>query len=222
VPFARSVDDIGLAIPLFALAFASFFLLPLLASVVSGDAIAGEASGGTLKTILTRSVTRGDVFVAKVITAYLYTLALLLVQAVVGTIAGVLVLGADPLPTLSGTTVGVGRALALILVSFLFASLTTFALASFALLLSALTRNTIASIMGVVILIVVLQVVGSFESLAALRPYLVTEQTNAWFGFLREPVDWGPILRSVVVDLCWTVPCVAGAAALFLRRDVLG
>jgi len=72
-----------------------------------------------------------------------------------------------------------------------------------------------------VILIVVLQVASSFESLAFLRPYLVTEQVNAWFGLLRDPIDTAPLWRSVVVDLCWAVPCIAGAYVVFTRRDVL-
>lgn len=222
VPFARSVRDVGLAIPLFSLAFASFFLLPLLASLVAGDAISGEHAGGTLKTILTRSVTRGQVFRAKVLASIVYTLALLAVMCAVGSIAGTLVLGTDPLPTLSGTEVGGVRAVVAVVLAFAFAAITVVALASVSLMLSALTLNTVAAIGGTVILIVVLQVASSFESLAFIRPYLVTEQTNAWFGILRDPRDTGELLGSVVVDLCWAVPSLAVAYTVFVRRDVLG
>lgn len=219
VPFARSVQGVGLAIPLFSLAFATFFLLPLLASLVAGDAISGES--GTLKTILTRSVTRSQVFHAKLLSAAAYTVALLLVQWAVGTVAGTVVLGTDPLPTLSGTEVGFGRGFAAALLAALFACLTVFALASFALLLSAITLNTVAAIGGTVILIVVLQVAAQFSSLEALQPYLVTEQANAWFGILRDPVDWSALARSVVVDACWAAPCLVAAYLVFTRRDVL-
>jgi len=221
VPFARSVEGVGLAVPLFSLAFATFFLLPLLASLVAGDAISGETSGGTLKTILTRSVTRPQVFRAKLLAAAVYTVALLMVQFAVGAVAGSAVLGTDPLPTLSGTEVGFGRGLLAAALAALFASITVFALASFSLLLSATTLNTVAAIGGTVILIVVLQVAAQFESLEGLQPYLVTEQANAWFGILRDPVDWDALLRSVVVDVCWAAPCLAGAYLVFTRRDVL-
>lgn len=222
VPFARSVRDVGLAIPLFSLAFSSFFLLPLLASLVAGDAVSGEHASGTLKTILTRSVTRTQVFRAKVLAAAVYTLTLLAVMCVVGSVAGTAVLGTAPLPTLSGTEVGGARAVAAVVLAFAFAAITVFALACVSLMLSALTLNTVAAIGGTIILIVVLQVVSSFESLAFLRPYLVTEQTNAWFGLLRDPLDGRELLRSVVVDVCWAVPSLAVAYTVFVRRDVLG
>lgn len=221
VPFARAVTSNGFSIPLFSLAFATFFLLPLLASLVAGDVISGEVAQGTLKTVLTRSVTRTRFFWARIGAAAIYTLALLASQAIVGTLAGVAVLGADPLPTLSGTQVGQGRALALIGGAFVIASITVFAVSSFAILLSALTHNTVAAIGGTIVLIVVLQVMSSFASLAFLRPYLVTEQANAWFGLLRDPIDWWPMARAAFVAFCWAGPCLAIAYVSFLRRDVL-
>jgi len=221
VPFARSVEGVGLAVPLFSLAFATFFLLPLLASLVAGDVISGETGGGTLKTILTRSVTRPQVFGAKLLAAALYTVTLLVVQFAVGALAGSLVLGTGPLPTLSGTEMGFGRGLMIAALAALFAAITVFTLASFSLLLSAATLNTVAAIGGTVILIVVLQVAAQFASLEALRPYLVTEQGNAWFGLLRDPVDGRALVRSVVVDACWAAPCLIGAYLIFTRRDVL-
>ena len=221
VPFARAVTTNGFAIPLFSLAFATFFLLPLLASLVAGDVISGEVASGTLKTVLTRSVTRARFFWAKIGTAALYTLALMLAQAIAGTVAGVVVLGTDPLPTLSGTQVGPSRALLLIAGAFLIATVSVFAVACFAILLSALTHNTVAAIGGTIILIVVLQVMASFASLSFLRPYLVTEQANSWFGLLRDPIDWWPIARAGLVAFCWAAPCLLIACASFLRRDVL-
>lgn len=221
VPFARAVATNGFAIPLFALAFASFFLLPLLTSLVAGDAVSGEVQGGTLKTLLTRSVGRSRVFRAKLGAVAVYALVLLAAQAVVGTAAGVAVLGTDPLPTLSGTTAGGAEALLRIAGAFLVASITLMAIASFTVMLSTLTQNTVAAIGGTVVLIVVLQVLSSFESLAFLRPYLVTEQTNAWFGVVRDPVDWWPMARAAIVDVCWALPCLVVAWRVFVWRDVL-
>jgi ABC-2 type transport system permease protein len=221
VPFARAVESVGLAIPLFSLAFASFFLLPLLSSLVAGDAISGEHGQGTLKTVLTRSVTRPKLFRAKLWTAAVYTVVLLMVQFVVGAVAGSLVVGTAPLPTLSGTELTGLESVLVVLAAFLFASLTVMVFAAFSLMLSATTLNTVAAIGGTVILIVALQVASSFPSFDAIEPYLVTEQTNAWFGILRDPVDWDTLGRAVIVDVCWAVPCIAVAYAVFTRRDVL-
>ncbi|MDE3070686.1 MAG: ABC transporter permease, partial [Acidobacteriota bacterium] len=65
--FARELTQSGLATPILMLLFESAFFLPLIAALVAGDIVAAEDGNGTLKTILTRSVGRGQVFAAKVI-----------------------------------------------------------------------------------------------------------------------------------------------------------
>ena len=50
----------------------SGFFLPLVAALVAGDIVANEDGNGTLKTILTRSVDRGQVFAAKALAAMTY------------------------------------------------------------------------------------------------------------------------------------------------------
>ena len=57
------------------LLFLSGFLLPLVAALVAGDIVANEDGNGTLKTILTRSVDRGQVFAAKALAAMTYAAA---------------------------------------------------------------------------------------------------------------------------------------------------
>ena len=57
------------------LTFLSVFMLPLVASLVAGDIVANEDGNGTLKTILTRSVDRGQVLAAKVLAALTYAAA---------------------------------------------------------------------------------------------------------------------------------------------------
>ena len=74
VPFGRYVRDSGLAAPLVLLTFGSIWLFPLIASLVAGDIVASEDGNGTLKTILTRSVTRGQIFAAKAAAAASYAL----------------------------------------------------------------------------------------------------------------------------------------------------
>ena len=74
VPFGRYVRDSGLAAPLVLLTFGSIWLFPLIASLVAGDIVAAEDGNGTLKTILTRRSTRGQMFAAKVGAAVTYAL----------------------------------------------------------------------------------------------------------------------------------------------------
>jgi ABC-2 type transport system permease protein len=110
VPFGEYVRQSGLAIPLVCLFFGAIWLLPLITALVAGDIVAAEDHNGTLKTILTRSVERWHVFAGKALAAFTYTVVLLAIYVGVGIVVGGLVYGFDPLTTLSGTTIGPGRA----------------------------------------------------------------------------------------------------------------
>jgi ABC-2 type transport system permease protein len=222
LPFAAFVRDTGFAVPLVCLAFGAFWLLPLLTALVAGDIVANEDHNGTLKTILTRSVERWQVFAGKVLAALTYTAALLAVYVGVALVAGGLIWGFDPLTTLSGTTIGPGRALLLTGAGTLAYLLPLGTIAAIGLLLSTLTRNSAAAVVGTLMVSILFQIVGSISALDALDPYLLSTQFNAWQGILREPTDWGPILRSAWVCGMYAIPAVFWALTAFLRRDVTG
>lgn len=220
-PFAAQLLGNGLVIPLVTLAFGSVVLLPLLTVLVAGDAVAGEVSGGTLKTILGRSVGRSGLFWSKAAAVGLYTLAVVGVFVGVGLAAGWLAIGFRPLAGLGGAPIPVGQVLALILLGAGLVALPLLALAAFALLLSVATQNSVASVVGGVVLILLLQLVSSLGLGGVLDPYLLTNQFPAWLNLMREPIDWAPIVGSVWVSAAWAGVSLLAAWAVFVRRDVL-
>ena len=102
VPFGDFVRETGLAIPLVGLYFAAFWFFPLITALVAGDIVATEDGNGTLKTILTRSVDRWQIFVGKVLAAFTYAVAALVVFVGVGVAVGGLFWGIDPLDLVVG------------------------------------------------------------------------------------------------------------------------
>src|SRR2546423_10910683 len=84
VPLGRYIRDTGLAVPFVALFFMSFWAFPLITSLVAGDVVASETHNGTLKTILTRSRERGEVFAGKVFAALTYTVTVVVAMVTVG------------------------------------------------------------------------------------------------------------------------------------------
>jgi len=222
VPFSQYVRETGLAVPLVCLFFGAIWLLPLITALVAGDIVAAEDHNGTLKTILTRSVERWQVFAGKVLAALTYTLAALTTFVGISTVVGGIVFGFEPLTTLSGTTIGVGRALVLTAGGTLAYAMPLMAMAAIALLLSTVTRNSAAAVVGTLMVSILLQILGSISALGFLEPYLLSEQFNAWQGLLREPVDWGPVIRAAWVSALYGIPTVAWAFVVFLRRDVTG
>jgi ABC-2 type transport system permease protein len=222
IPFERYVRETGLAIPLVGLFFGSIWLFPLITALVAGDIVATEDHHGTLKTILTRSVERWQVFAGKALAALTYTFVALLVFVLVGLVVGGVIWGFDPLISLSGTRVPVGRGLLLLGGSTLAYFVPMVAMAAVALLLSTVTHNSAASVVGTLMFSLILQLLGVISALDFLAPYLLSTQFNAWEGLLREPADWAPVVRAVWVSAAYALPALAVAFTAFLRRDVAG
>jgi ABC-2 type transport system permease protein len=222
VVFGRYVRDSALAIPLVLLVFGSVWLFPLITALVAGDIFASEDHNGTLKTILTRSLDRGQIFAGKALAAVTYAVVALLLMAVVAVVAGSIVSGLHPLVTLSGETVRPGRGLVLVGASLAVYALPLLAIACIGLLLSAATRNSAGAVVGTLMVALILQLLGILPGLKSIQPYLLPSQFDAWQGLLRTPIDWAPVTRAAWVCSLYGVPSLFAAYLVFLRRDVAG
>jgi ABC-2 type transport system permease protein len=222
VAFGRYVRESGLAIPLVLLLFGSIWLFPLIAALVAGDIVASEHHNGTLKTILTRSLDRGQIFAGKSLTAFTYALIALVVMGTTAVVAGTIKSGFNPLVTLSGTKVSAPKALGLVAASFAVYLMPLVAVACFGLFLSALTGNSAAAVVGTLMFALLMQLIGILPGLGGVQPYLLTTQFQAWQGFLRVPADWAPVVRAVWLTAAYALPPLFAAYLIFLRRDVVG
>ena len=222
VPFGRYVRETGLAIPLVGLLFSSVWLFPLITALVAGDIVASEDNHGTLKTILTRSTERWQIFAGKLLAALSYAFVALVVFVSVGLVIGGLIWGFDPLTTLSGTQVCAGRGTLLIAGASLAYFVPMMAIAGIAILLSTVTHNSAGAIVGTLIASFVMQLLAVIQALAPIKPYLLSTQFDAWQGLLREPADWAPIVRAAWVSALYAIPTMGWAFASFVRRDVAG
>jgi ABC-2 type transport system permease protein len=222
IPFGRYVHDTGLAIPLVLLLFGSIWMFPLITALVAGDIVAAEDRHGTLKTILTRSVERHQIFAAKTLATLSYAVTAIAVTGAVALGAGILASGFNPITTLSGTRVSAPHGLGLVGASLLVYLLPIVAVACIGLLLSTVFRNSGAAIVGTLMFSLLVQLIGILPGLGGLHPYLLSTQFDAWQGFLRIPVDWAPIVRAAWVCALYALPALAVAGLVFLRRDVAG
>jgi ABC-2 type transport system permease protein len=220
--FASQITQSGLATPVLMLLFLSVFMLPLIASLVAGDIVAAEDGNGTLKTILTRSVDRGQVFAAKALAALTYATIAVFLSAAVATAAGVAAWGFNSVKTYSGTVVSASEGLLLVFAANAFYLIPLIAVASIGVLLSTVTRNSAASVVGAIGVTILLAILGQIPGLEGIRPYLLTEQYEAWHGLLRTPTNWAPITHSAWVCALYAGPALAAAYLVFLRRDVAG
>ena len=220
--FAAQITQSGLATPVLMLLFLSALFLPAVAALVAGDIVANEDGNGTLKTILTRSVDRGQVFVAKALAAMTYGAIAVFASAAVATVAGIASWGFKSITTYSGTVVSAPEALLLVFAANAVFLIPLFALVSIGVLLSTASRNSAGAVVGTISLLIILYIVAQIPGLEAIKPYLLTEQLQNWQGLLRTPTDWAPIAHSAWVCALYGVPALLAAYLVLLRRDVAG
>jgi ABC-2 type transport system permease protein len=218
--YGKLIHLSGYAMPLLMLAFAAQWVLPLLAAVVAGDIFAAEDQHGTWKTLLTRSVSRTQIFWAKTLTAVLYNLLVLAVFAASTIVSSLLIIGTQPLTGLSGQTIASAHALRLVIAAWATTIAPIIGFTALALLLSVRTKNPALGIAAPVVLGFAMQLLGSVSGLDLTRELLLTTPFETWHGLFAQHPFTGPLTTGLAVSAAWTVLCLAGAYVSLRRRDI--
>jgi ABC-2 type transport system permease protein len=222
ITLGKYLRQSGLATPFVVLEFMAIWGLPLITALVAGDIVASESHNGTLKTILTRSRERGEIFAGKVLATATYTLAAVVVMAGIGLAAATAEWGFKPLTSLSGPKVSALHSLVLLLGTLGVYLLALLGIAAFGLLISTITRNSAAAVVSTLMFALMMQLVGALPGTQSIRPYLLSNQFTAWHGFLRVPIDWAPIGHAIWLSAIYLAVPLVAAYLVFLRRDVAG
>ncbi|MFL6060697.1 MAG: ABC transporter permease [Marmoricola sp.] len=220
--FGRYATTNGFSLALLLLGFAAQWVLPLLAAIVAGDIFASEDQHGTWKTVLTRSASRGRVFWAKVITACLFTVVMLVLLSASTITAALVVGGHQPLTGVSGQLISSHEALKLVAAAWATTLAPTLGFTCLAILLSVATRNPAAGIAAPAVLGMVMQLLGNLGSIAGLRTVLLSTPYEAWHGLMAAPRFTGPLVDGLIVSAVWCVVCLAAAFVQVRRRDITG
>jgi ABC-2 type transport system permease protein len=219
-PLADNFGHTGVAFSLVVFKLIVVVGPAIIASLVAGDIVAAEDLGGTLKTILIRSVGRRQMLAAKALALYTYLASAMAVFFIVATVAGVIAWGFHPVTNISGHQLSAVHALLLGVVSVAVYLLPVFALASFGLFLSVATRQSVAAIGGTLLYAMSLQGLAAISGIRAAHPYLLTNQLTAWHDLFQTPVASGAILRALWVSAAFALPPLIGAWLIFATRDV--
>jgi ABC-2 type transport system permease protein len=222
-PFGRYARDTGLAGPLVLLGFGGLWFLPMLTAIVAGDIFSSEDHHGTWKTLLTRSVSRRQVYVAKAIAAGLYATTLVVLMTIASIVACGVRFGFHPLVALSGEEIGPGRGVALIAASWALTLLPLLAFTAIALACSLISRNGITGVVAPIMISFLMQLLGFLNAGGSIgRHFLLTTQFEAFHGFFHDPSYSTMIVRAVWVSLLYAIPPIVISYRIFSRRDVVG
>lgn len=218
--FVGRVTSNGLFLVVASLFLCLPFLLPLTIGIASGDAIAGEASAGTLRYLLTVPVARGRLLAVKALGALTFAAAAVTAIAIVGIVAGAAFFGLRGITLLSGTTVPLGDGILRIAAVVVYVGLSMTGLVAVGLFFSTLTEVPVGAMAATVVTAIVCGVLDQLPQLATIAPALLTHHWLDFAEFLRLEPDWGVLGQGLALQAAWVVIFGALAWSRFTTADV--
>jgi ABC-2 type transport system permease protein len=205
---------------------ATTLLLPLLLAVFTGGLLAGERHLGTLRTLLARPVTRAGLLGAKLLTSWIYALALCAFLGLFSLLLGYLLFGPGDLVPMFGQGHGLTifdhrQALGRLALGYGLAAAALTAVASLGLFFSSLCDNPLtAAGLTVAFLFIsaALQVLPYFESW---KPYLLTSYLDLGNHAFAKRIPWAEIGTGLAYLGGYSALAALLAGVVLWRRDVL-
>jgi ABC-2 type transport system permease protein len=176
----------------------ALLLLPLAMAVVTGEAIAGEASLGTLRGLLTVPVGRTRLLAVKYASVMVFSLASCLLVTVLSLLMGLLLFHAGPVTLLSGTTVSLGSGVLRVFAVAAYTAVAMMSLGAIGLAASTLTTHPVGAIAGLMVLVVTSEICDQLPQLSVIHAYLPTHWWLSWDGLFRAPMDLSGVASGVV------------------------
>jgi len=200
--------------------------IPFLIALVSGDLLAGEATGGTYRILLTRPVSRFKIVSSKFLAGLIYTFSLILFLAVISLGLGYFLLGTGELMVLKGgiiTVLAKNDVLRRFLLAYGYAMLSMWVVSSIAFLFSALVENAIGPIISTMAIIIIFLIVSAINVniFQDIKPYLFTSYMGSWISFFEDPLDTAEITKAVLIMSGHIVVLFGLAVYFFKRKDIL-
>jgi len=200
--------------------------VPILIILVGGDLLAGEATAGTYRMILTRPVSRFQIVTAKFIAGWLYVILLLVFLAFLSVGVSLIIFGSGPLLSFGGSKLIIfteSDILWRFFCAYAFAFLSMATVISISIFFSSLVQNAIGPIaasMALIIILLILSVIP-VDFLQNLKPYFFTSHMTQWDGFFGDPVDYKEILKSVWFLLAHVIVIYGITIYIFIKKDIL-
>lgn len=208
-----------------ALAIILPLFLPVAVAVMAGDAIAGEAQGGTLRYVLIRPVGRTRLLVAKLVSVVAFTVVAVVVVAGVAYVVGKLLLGdgavgALGVASVSGTVLSPEQIAVRTVLAIGYVTLSMMGVAAVALFLSTVTDSPLSAALGALAFLIASSLLLTLDAADALQPYLPTRYWLAFVDLFRDPILWRDIVRGIALQAVYVVVLLGATWANFTTKDI--
>ena len=199
---------IGLSLtnmPLTLLSIATKFLFPLMIALAAADTFTAEQEDGSIKAVITRPISRINIFNSKVLAIVLYIIFALLVCLVASLVSDITFNGIESLnigETILAYTVSIMPMLPIVL---------------FAVAISQFCKNSSSTVMLSVFIYIVIAFIG--VALPNSSPMLFTSYTGWYKLFIGASMPFTSILNMLVLLVAYTLIFYAAGSWAFEKKE---
>ena len=199
--------------------------MPLLVALVSGDAISCEAAAGTIRSLLTKPVSRSKILWAKLLANEIYTFLLVLWLGILAWVVSLAIFGSGDLVVLKSDSLTIIRSADSawrFIAAFGIAFLSLSVVVTLALLLSVFSENSIAPIIITMSIIILFTIIGTFDLpvFNQVKPFLFTTHMIIWRNLFDSPLPTEQIFVSIGVLVLHIFLFLAITFYHFKRKDI--
>ncbi|NCQ18055.1 MAG: hypothetical protein COW85_06895 [Ignavibacteria bacterium CG22_combo_CG10-13_8_21_14_all_37_15] len=199
--------------------------IPFLIALVAGDLLAGEATAGTYRMLITRPVSRIKLVSAKFIAGLIYTNLLVLWLAVISLGVGIMIFGIGELIVFKDAIIIFAQndILWRFAFAYAFAALSMSVVCSLGFLFSSLVENAIGPIVTTMTVIIIFTIFSAIniDFFRTIKPYLFTNYLSTWHLVFDDPVNYDEIIKNCLVLTGHILGFFGITLFLFKRKDIL-
>lgn len=199
--------------------------VPFLIVLVAGDLLAGEATAGTYRILLTRPVSRFQVVLSKFLTSVIYSYLLIIWLAILSIVLGIMLFGTGDLIVLQNGIIifAKGDIIWRFILAYIMAGLSMCTVAALAFFFSSLVENAIGPIVTAMAIIIVFAIISAIpiDFFQTIKPYLFTNYLFSWRLFFDDSLNYIEIIKAISVLLGHIVVLFGITAYIFEKKDIL-
>lgn len=220
--FIGQVTENGVFLVVAALGLSMPFFLPTAVTVVSGESLAGEASLGTLRSVITAPAGRSRLLAAKMVALAVFCVVATMTVWVGGLITGIALFPIGDVTTLSGGSISLSEGLlrALAIAGLISASM--LGLAAIGLFISSLVSTPLAAMAATFSTYILIGIADAIPQLHAIHPWLLMDKWLSFADLLRDPPFWDNIVKNLGLQAAYLVVFYLLAWARLTSRDISG
>ena len=199
--------------------------MPFLSTIVPSEIISGEYSKGTFRIYLTRPISRGSVFISKMLVVYIYTTFMMFFFFFYSLFISYLLLG-------SGELIVFHKGILLLseddiiwrfFLSFIFSNLVMITVSSLCLAFSSFSKNSVTPIISTISIVFIGTAISfiPIDIFEMVDPYLFTGYIDIFLLAFHDPIPYKTFLNCFIVTSFWSLIFIVFAYYNFSKRDIL-